>query len=307
MNNNYMTYPLKYMRITCRYDEYSHRNHNVKVTDNNIDYPIDDGGIDSERDPIYCPCDEMRVTAIRGIGSGSTNTIWLVSTTPVTTPTFNDIAYMTLTHSNDSDFKNIKVGDTFKRGDIICYEGTDGATNNHIHMTCGRGSSNNWKKNSNGSWIMSGDAKKPEEVFYINTKFTTILNTRNINWINLSQKTKVGSPVERNKNVEQIEVIVDNLNARNEPTKNSPTNGYINRGIYNVLETKDNEEYRWIKVEDYWIATKDEWTIYYPKETSDCETQLNELKQLLPRLIFNCNRTGKYIIHLEKGNSLYLK
>ena len=29
MNNNYMIYPLKKMKITCRYDEYSHKEHNV--------------------------------------------------------------------------------------------------------------------------------------------------------------------------------------------------------------------------------------------------------------------------------------
>ena len=76
MNRNYMVYPLKYMRITCRYDEASHRKHNIGVTDGIVDYPIDDGGIDTGRDPIYCPCDEMRVTAIKGIGNNNiTNTI----------------------------------------------------------------------------------------------------------------------------------------------------------------------------------------------------------------------------------------
>ena len=69
-----------------------------------------DGGKDGGREGIYCPCDEMRVTAIKGVGNKNiTNTIWLVSTTKVQTPTFNDYAFMTLTHSNDSDFKNIKV------------------------------------------------------------------------------------------------------------------------------------------------------------------------------------------------------
>lgn len=166
MNENYMVYPLKYMRITCRYDEASHRKHCVNVADGKIDYPIDDGGIDTGRDPIYCPCDEMRVTAIKGIDSSSTNTIWLVSTTPVVTPTFTDIAFMTLTHSNDSDFDDIKIGDTFKRGEIICYEGSDGTSANHIHLTCGRGSSDNWQQNSNNSWVMVG-IPKDQRMYFI--------------------------------------------------------------------------------------------------------------------------------------------
>ena len=39
MNNNYMIYPMKSMRITCRYDEGSHKGHNIDVSDNNKDYP----------------------------------------------------------------------------------------------------------------------------------------------------------------------------------------------------------------------------------------------------------------------------
>ena len=307
MNKNYMIYPLKNMRITCRYDEFSHKKHNVGVADGNIDYPIDDGGIDTGRDPIYCPCNEMKVTAIRGVGNGSTNTIWLVSTTPVITPTFTDIAFMTLTHSNDSDFANIKVGDVFKRGDVICYEGTDGATANHIHLVCGRGSSDNWIKNSNGSWVITGLSMRPEDVFYIDKDFTTVLNTRNINWIDLPKKIKVGTPVSRNNDINQIEVLVDNLNARSEADSKSTSYGYINKGIYNVLNQKDNDDYHWVQIEDYWIATKEGWTNYYPKNVNSCLEELNILKEEYPTLIFTCNQTGKYIIYLEKGKKLYLK
>ena len=55
------------MRITCRYDEASHKNHCINVEDGKIDYTIDDGGIDTGRDPIYCPCDEMKVTEVKGV------------------------------------------------------------------------------------------------------------------------------------------------------------------------------------------------------------------------------------------------
>lgn len=182
MNKNYMIYPMKYMRITCRYDEGSHSKHCINVNDGKIDYPIDDGGKDIEKDPIYCPCDEMKVTEVKGVGSTSTNTIWLVSTTKVIIPTFTDIAYISLTHSNDIDFNNIKVGDIFKRGEIICYEGTDGTQGNHIHITCGRGSSNNWIQNSNGSWVIEGDSKKTEDVFFIDRNFTKELWNGHLNW-----------------------------------------------------------------------------------------------------------------------------
>lgn len=185
MNRNYMVYPMKYMRITCRYDDGSHRKHCVDVSNGNIDYPIDDGGSDIGCDPIYCPCDEMKVTAIKGVGNSSTNTIWLVSTTPVVTPSFIDIAYVSLIHSNDSDFYDIKVGDVFKRGEINCYEGMDGTIANHIHITCGRGSSNDWVQNSNESWVIVGDSKRPEEVFYVDNNFTKMIWDGHLKWKDL--------------------------------------------------------------------------------------------------------------------------
>lgn len=305
MNKNYMVYPLKYMRITCRYDEASHKKHCINVADGKIDYPIDDGGKDQGQDPIYCPCDEMKVTAIKGIGNSSTNTIWLVSTTPVITPTFTDIAYISLTHSNDSDFKNIKVGDTFKRGQIICYEGTDGTTSNHIHMTCGRGSSNNWAQNSNGSWVIVGDSKKPEDVFFIDRSFTEELWGGYLIWEDLPKKEKVGNPVSKDENIDQIEVLVDNLNARSNNSINSTSYGYMNRGLYNIIEQKENEGYLWVKVENYWIANKEGWTKYY-KKTDNCSEKLLELQNEFPKLIFTCPQSGKYLIYLDKGKKLYI-
>ena len=296
MNKNYMIYPLKYMRITCRYDEGSHKGHNVNVTDYK-DYPIDDAGIDTGCDPIYCPCDEMKVVAIRGLNNPSvTNTVWLVSTSKVITPTFVDNVFMTLTHSNDSDLQNIYIGKTFKRGEIITYEGKDGTTANHIHIVCGRGYADTWIENSNHKWVIKGDSKLPEEVFFVDKSFTQILNNGNLNWEYLKEETIdiIGNPVNRDTSVDQVEVLIDNLNLRESPSITSKRIGYIKKGIYNVLDKKDNEEYTWFKVENYWIANNPSWTKYYPKT------------EVFPKLIFTCDKTGKYLIYLEKGNKLYL-
>lgn len=296
MIKNYMIYPLKNMRITCRYDEGSHKNHNVNVKDNIVDYPIDDGGIDSGKDAIYCPCDEMRITAIRGVGNSSvTNTIWLVSTSKVVTPAFTDYVYITLTHSDDSDIRDLKIGQTFKRGEIICHEGVDGAASNHIHITCGRGESTTWKQNSNGSWVIYGNSKKPEEVFFIDRSFTNEIWGGYLPWVELTQK--VGSPVARDTSVKQIEVIVDNLNARISPSLSSEKLGYVNSGIYNVVDSIEKEGYTWVKIDNFWIATNSDWVVFYDE---------NKEKEIKPRLIFTCNETGKYIIYLEKGSKLYI-
>ncbi len=199
MNKNYMTYPLEYMRVTCTYKEGSHKDH---TTGNYRDYPIDDGGLDTKKSPIYCPCDEMKIVEIKGIDNkGVTNTIWLESTKKVITPTFNDYVFMTLTHSDDNDIRNLKKGQTFKRGEIICYEGTDGATANHIHLVTGRGKCNSWIYNSNNKLVMKGDSKKPEDIFFIDRNFTKELWGGYLIWKDLPT-----SNVENNTIEEQLEL-----------------------------------------------------------------------------------------------------
>lgn len=165
-------FPMETMRITQNYNgKTSHYNHSHGTPK---DFPIDIAGAGAGQSAVFAPAD-MKVTAIRGVGSGVTNTIWLVSTEKVQTPTFTDYVFMTLTHWNDNDSaikKHNKVGDIIKKGQIICYEGTDGASANHIHLVCGRGSADNWVKNDKGSWVIKGNSLPPEQVMYINDDFT---------------------------------------------------------------------------------------------------------------------------------------
>ena len=305
MNKNYMIYPLKTMRITQSYHgETSHRPHWYQATDY-WDYPIDDGGLDSGKDPIYCPCDEMKVTAIRGLGNASvTNTIWLVSTSPVVAPTFNDIAFMTLTHSNDQDLSQIKVGDLFKRGEIICHEGSDGATSNHIHIVAGKGYCDTWVENNNHKWVMKGVCLPPEDVFFLDPSFTKEVFGGSLPWVGLpTQLSYVGTPVSRDSTVNQLEVLVTNLRARREPGLQGEVLGYIQPGIYTYTEEKNVDNYQWYRVESYWIASTDGWVTLLLRESPSEE--IPEVAK--PRLIFTCQQTGKYLIYLQAGAKLYLE
>ncbi len=305
MNKNYMIYPLKTMRITQSYHgETSHRPHWYQATDY-WDYPIDDGGLDSGKDPIYCPCDEMKVTAIRGLGNASvTNTIWLVSTSPVVAPTFNDIAFMTLTHSNDQDLSQIKVGDLFKRGEIICHEGSDGATSNHIHIVAGKGYCDTWVENNNHKWVMKGVCLPPEDVFFLDPSFTKEVFGGSLPWVVLpTQLSYVGTPVSRDSTVNQLEVLVTNLRARREPGLQGEVLGYIQPGIYTYTEEKNVDNYQWYRVESYWIASTDGWVTLLLRESPSEE--IPEVAK--PRLIFTCQQTGKYLIYLQAGAKLYLE
>ena len=85
---NYLTYPLRIMNITQGYDDnYTHKRH----SEGNLkDYPIDDACGSGSNSYFYCPCNELIVKKVYGVGLRASNTIWLESTTPVITPTFTD-------------------------------------------------------------------------------------------------------------------------------------------------------------------------------------------------------------------------
>lgn len=173
MSKNYLTYPCQTMNITQSYTgNTSHSPHNTGTPK---DYPWDEACEDRNRSPMYCPCDEMIVKRIYTKG---TNTIWLESTEKVNLAD-GTLDYVTLliTHPNDDDMKRLWKGKVFKRGDIICYEGTDGnATGNHFHFSVGKGKilGNGWIKNTKGKWVLTctGGAKKPETMFFIDSNFT---------------------------------------------------------------------------------------------------------------------------------------
>lgn len=263
---NYLTYPTKKMYISQSYiGNYSH---DKSSTGNPKDYPIDESCGGSGRDYFYCPCDEMIIRKIYGVGQSGTNTIWMESTTEVTLAN-NKESFVTIMviHPNDDTLKNIKVGDKFKRGDKMFLEGNDGnATGNHFHISVSASKyiSGGWQENSKGAWVIKGNPVKPEEAFFINKDFTEVLKTGGLNFKYLSEY--LGNPVERNENVKQIEVLIDNLRVRSSP--NGTILGYVSKGIYNVLNILNNSDYIWYEIdENMWIASNEgDWTIFYDIE-----------------------------------------
>lgn len=174
---NYATYPFEVMRITQTYNgTTSHKPH---TTGNYKDYPIDEGGKDTGKQACYCPCDEIVIKRVYGVGGNGVNTIFWESTSEVNFAD-NTKGYLCglFTHTVDSDLKNVKVGTKFKRGQIVCKEGTDGGVGMHLHMSFGKGhlQGNGWRKNSNGKYVLycSGGAFKPEVILYVDKNFTTI-------------------------------------------------------------------------------------------------------------------------------------
>lgn len=189
-NKNYLTYPCKVMRITQSYTgKTSHLPH---TTGNPKDYPWDEGCKDGGREAFYCPCDELKIMRLYTKG---TNTIWVQSTSKVVCPNGKEGIFSALiTHPNDSDFKKLTVGKKFKRGDLICYEGKDGATGNHLHISAGLGAltDNGWTQNSKGKWVLTTEGKtyKPEQLFYIDPEFTKVIDSKGLKFKELPKNAK---------------------------------------------------------------------------------------------------------------------
>lgn len=260
---NYLIYPTKKMYISQSYmGNYSH---NKSSSGNPKDYPIDESCGSTGRDYFYCPCDEVIIKRIYGVGVSGTNTIWMESTTPVVLAN-NKISYVTImvTHPNDDTLKNIKIGDKFTRGQAMFLEGNDGnATGNHFHISVSASKyvSGGWQENNKGAWVIKGNPVKPEEAFFVDDDFTQIIDKKGLNFRKLIKS--LGNPVLRNEEVNQIEVLVEELRVRDKP--NGEILGYINMGIYNVLEEEINNGYTWYRIdENMWIASNEgDWTIYY--------------------------------------------
>ena len=186
---NYLIYPLQIMNITQTYkNNFTHSRHTIGTPK---DYPIDDNcGATGPNGYFYCPCDNMVVKRIFGVGTTSTNALWLESLTKVVTPTFNDYVTIMIAHIEDSELNKLRIGQTFSRKEKIALEGKDGlATGDHFHIVVGRGKmkGSGLKKNSNGIYVLdtTGGSIKPEEAFFIDNSFTKIKSSNGLNFVNL--------------------------------------------------------------------------------------------------------------------------
>lgn len=239
-----LTYPMKVMRITQSYSgTTSHKPHWYGRYKNNYgkyvygtlpglkDWPFDEGGKDQDRDPMYAPCD-LVVKKIYGRGNRGVNTIWLESTAKVEFAN-GTIDYMTLMviHPNDSDIKRLHEGMVIKKGAYVCYEGIDGATGNHLHISVGTGkmSGGGWAQNANGKWVITvtGAPIKPQDAFYIDPSFTTVKSKGGISFKTL--------PKSKRPKTESASVSMAKPTSSNTTTKKYTTGEYkVNTNVLHV-------------------------------------------------------------------------
>lgn len=212
MKENYLTYPCKVMRITQSYD--GRTSHEPHMTGNPKDYSLDEGCSNSGREGFYCNCDELRIKRIYGVGNGGTNALFFESTKKCVFPDgTTDYASGLIIHPNDSDLKRLKKGQKLKRGQLVCYEGTDGASGNHLHFSFGKGklTGNGWTKNSKGKYVLTttNGTYKPEQLLFVDPAFTKIIDSKGLKFKELP-KYETG----------KYTVTADTLNVRTGPGTN---------------------------------------------------------------------------------------
>ena len=125
------------------------------------------------------------------------------------------------------EYTSVKVGQRVSKGQVIGRMGNSGNSyGGHLHWEFW--SCNDYYKNIDPSPFLS-----PKEIV-------------------------LPKAVERDKNKRQFQVDYnDNLRVRTEPSLNSEVVGILNAGIYDFSEEKENDGFRWVKLDGYWSACTD--------------------------------------------------
>lgn len=211
---------------------------------------------------------------IKKIYTKDANQVWLESNEKVLYAD-GTIDYMTLSIWHDNDVSNLSVGKVIKQNEIFYQEGTKGyVTGKHNHVTVGKGkfTGSGWYENEKGqAWCINNQYPINKALFLY--KDVKIENDYGYKWERTSDfvVNEITPNVKRDETKNQVEVIVDQLRVRTEPSLKGTILGFAKRGFYNVLDQKQADGYLWYKIaNNQWIATDKEWTIYYP--ASDYKT-----------------------------------
>lgn len=135
-----------------------------------LSYALDLSGKDGGADEVYAPFD-CKITKLYQPSDTvrHANTVWLTSTRKVLSPN-GYYGYLTVSITHPSEITNMKIGQTFKQGEIICHEGKTGnASGNHIHLEVSKGKTANWELKRSGvySEYVITNKVKPEEYLFV--------------------------------------------------------------------------------------------------------------------------------------------
>ncbi len=261
-----LIYPFRVMRITQRYDGTT--SHLPHTTGTPQDFPVDEAGADGGSDPVFAPCDCV-VRRIWGVAESGVNTLWVESRKKVRLANGKTtVVTLQLTHPNDGDLRRLQVGQTIKKGDVLCREGTDGANGNHIHLSVGTGKmkGSGWTKNSLGKWVLTTTGKplKPEEAFFVDRSFTCVRDSAGLAFSFLQNGTRscrfrVTAPLLRVRSgpgtacsALPFSALSADAQAQIYRLAGEKANGYVKGVVFTALEIQND----WAKTASGWVCLR---------------------------------------------------
>lgn len=197
----------------------------------------------------------------------------------------------------------IKKGKKVKQGEKLGYMGETGlAQGVHLHFeywVCPK----NYKYKSSDA---SKYAKDPLNYLYLFDDQTVTKNS------NSRVKKVVGTPTTRNKDKNQVQVLQEYLNCRDNSSLSAKVLGFANLGYYNVLDKKESNGYTWYRI-DYnkWIANVKDYVKVLNKEeqpvtpTPSPKPVPQDPKTLEDYNSFKAKKDGYYCIYLKQNEKIY--
>lgn len=148
----------------------------------------------------------------------------------------------------------VKRGDKVSKGQQLGNMGNSGYSfGNHLHFELRKGANDR-------SHVVN-----PMDYLMLENK-SIVVSTQSLYYDDIKyRQTSVGTPVPRDPDRNQVEVLIDDLNVRTKPSIYGDRLGYATQGIYNVLDVGKAGDYVWYEIEpDMWIAFSDKWARYLP-------------------------------------------
>ncbi len=189
-------------------------------------------------------------------------------------------------HMNEASF--LKIGDSVVRGQHIGNMGNTGeSTGNHLHLEL-------WK--TPRDYVFNWNDRNK---YVVNPLDYIYLFDDQVSSSNVLKVLGTSLQVKRNTKVDQVEVINEGLRCRE--NHNGNILGYVDLGLYNVLETVVDGGYSWYKIgNNRWIANTED-VKFYKKDEEVVVDPCKEYK------VFTAKEDGIYYINLKKDEKVLYK